>query len=196
MSTVVPSGHVCRLGPKRAGSVARVKRGGGGRLGIRRTRHRASRENGAATPEALPRTTRSTASTRQAALPVRLAGPSGPGKARTGITTQGHSRAVFRRAIERDNLAVAEIELRGMGRVSLVELLELTALIARKNPARRSRVAARWLLRYLEAADQATIEEAAMVAGSLAALGGPGHDDALPALMGAAERASRGRLQA
>ncbi len=35
-------------------------------------------------------------------------------------------------------------------------------LIARKDPRRHPRVAARWLLRYLEECDEATIDEAAM----------------------------------
>jgi hypothetical protein len=44
----------------------------------------------------------------------------------------------------------------------------LTVLIARKNPRRHARVAARWLLRYLEERDDVTIEEAAMAASCLA----------------------------
>jgi hypothetical protein len=75
--------------------------------------------------------------------------------------------------------------------VSLAESLALTALIAQKDPRRRSRVAARWLLRYLEAHDEAGIDEAAMVASSLAALGGPAHDDAHAGLLALTERASR-----
>jgi hypothetical protein len=46
---------------------------------------------------------------------------------------------------------------------SLTDALELTMLIARKDPRRHPRVAARWLLRYLEEVDEATIDEAAMV---------------------------------
>jgi hypothetical protein len=104
------------------------------------------------------------------------------------MTAQGHPRAIFNRAIERGNLLVAETTAREIGRVSLVESLALTALIAQKDPGRRSRAAARWLLRYLEANDQAGIEEAAMVATALAALGGPTHDAALALLIGMAER--------
>jgi hypothetical protein len=40
--------------------------------------------------------------------------------------------------------------------------LELTILIARKDPRRHPRMAARWLRRYLEERDHATIDEAAM----------------------------------
>jgi hypothetical protein len=45
-------------------------------------------------------------------------------------------------------------------------------LIARKDPRRHPCVAARWLLRYLEECDDATIDEAAMIAACLAALTG------------------------
>jgi hypothetical protein len=104
------------------------------------------------------------------------------------ITAQGHPRAIFSRAIEHGNLMVAETTAREIGRVSLVESLALTALIAQKDPRRRSRVAARWLLRYLEARDQAGIEEAALVASALAALGGSAHDEAHAALLALAEK--------
>jgi hypothetical protein len=43
-------------------------------------------------------------------------------------------------------------------------VLDLTMLIARKEPARHPRAAARWLLRDLEECDKATIDEAALVA--------------------------------
>jgi hypothetical protein len=43
------------------------------------------------------------------------------------MTSAGHPRAGFRRAIERGNLAVAETTTRAIGRVNLVEVLELTA---------------------------------------------------------------------
>lgn len=93
--------------------------------------------------------------------------------------------------MERGNLLVAETTAREIGRISLVESLALTALIAQKDPRRRSRVAARWLLRYLEAHDQAGIEEVSMVAATLSALGGAAHDEAHTALRDMAERTSR-----
>jgi hypothetical protein len=46
--------------------------------------------------------------------------------------------------------------------LSLADALELTILIARKDPRRHPQAAARWLLRYLEECDEATIDEAAM----------------------------------
>jgi hypothetical protein len=50
---------------------------------------------------------------------------------------------------------------------ALADALELTFLIARKDPRRHSRAAARWLQRYLEEHPEATIEEAALVSSAL-----------------------------
>jgi hypothetical protein len=106
------------------------------------------------------------------------------------LTAQGHPRATYQRAIERGNLLVAETVLREIGRVSLVEMLQLTALIAVKDPRRHARVSARWLARYLETHETATIDEVAHVVGALVALGGNGHDAAYSSLLDMAERAS------
>jgi hypothetical protein len=110
------------------------------------------------------------------------------------LTAQGHPRAIFHRAIERGNLMVAETVLRELGRPSLVELLDLTALIATKDVGRHGRVAARWLLKYLEAKDDATIDDATLAAACLAALGGRRHVEALTMLRAMAEEASSRRL--
>jgi hypothetical protein len=64
-------------------------------------------------------------------------------------------------------------------------------LIARKNPRRHPRVAARWLLRYLEEHPETTIDEAVLAASCLAALSGYGAPDAAQALRAMAERATR-----
>jgi hypothetical protein len=74
--------------------------------------------------------------------------------------------------------------------LSLVDALELTILIARKDPRRHPRVAARWLLRYLEDCEDATIDEAAMAAACLAALAGDRYQDAALSLRAMAERAT------
>jgi hypothetical protein len=66
-------------------------------------------------------------------------------------------------------------------------------LIARKDARRHPRVAARWLLRYLEECNEATIDEAVMVAGCLAALTGDRRQDAALTLRAMAERASSRR---
>lgn len=110
------------------------------------------------------------------------------------MTAQGHPRAVFQRAIERGNLLVAEATLRAdIPRPTLTDLLELTALIAVKQPGRFSRVDARWLLKYLEAVEDATVDDAAYVATSLRALGGRHHEQALAALRGMAEEVASPR---
>jgi len=107
------------------------------------------------------------------------------------VTAAGHPRAIYQRAIERGNLGVAETVLRAeIARPTLTDLLELTALIAQKDPGRRGRVTARWLQRWLEAAPEAKIDEAAFVVAALQALGSANHVRALEALRSVAERAS------
>ena len=79
--------------------------------------------------------------------------------------------------------------------LSLLDALERTMLIARKDPRRHQRVAARWLLRFLEEDPAATIEEAALAASSLAALTGAGFQEAVQTLQAMAERATRRRKE-
>jgi hypothetical protein len=105
------------------------------------------------------------------------------------LTASGHPRAIFERAIERGNLAVAETVLRAeIPRPTLADLLELTALIAQTDPGRRGRVTTRWLQRYLEAGVDRTIDEAAFVVAALQALGTANHRGALDALREIARR--------
>jgi hypothetical protein len=107
----------------------------------------------------------------------------------------GHPYASFQRALKRRNVLMAVAAARDLPQLSLVDALELTVLIARKDPRRHPRVAARWLLRYLEEDPHATIEEAALAAASLNALTGVGHEEAALALRAMAERAT-GRRRA
>jgi hypothetical protein len=65
---------------------------------------------------------------------------------------------------------------------TLCELLELTILIAQKDPRRHARVAGRWLFRYMEARSDATIDDASFVTACLIALGGDRHAEAASAL--------------
>jgi hypothetical protein len=60
-----------------------------------------------------------------------------PSRPRRGAasTSQGHPRTIFRRALEHDNLVLAEVTAREIGRVTIADALELTALVARKEPA-------------------------------------------------------------
>lgn len=60
---------------------------------------------------------------------------------------------------KRGNLRIAETTVREIGRISLEEALWLTLLIALKDPGRRSRVATRWLVRFLEEHPVATIAD-------------------------------------
>jgi hypothetical protein len=96
----------------------------------------------------------------------------------------------------RDELLVVALDREGDSRAAPSARrgkLELTLLIARKEPHRHPRLAARWLLRYLEERDEVTIGEAVMAAGSLAALAGDGHEESSQALRAMAERATRRR---
>jgi hypothetical protein len=91
----------------------------------------------------------------------------------------GSAHANFARAIERANVIAAEAAARELGNLRLVDALELTGLIAAKDRPRSRRLAARWLERWLSETVAPTIDDAAMVAGCLAALGGDAHENAL-----------------
>jgi hypothetical protein len=82
---------------------------------------------------------------------------------------------------------------RELPQLSLVDALELTFLIARKDPRRHSRAAARWLQRYLEEHPDATIEDATLVASCLAALPGGSYKEAVQTLRAMAETATSRR---
>jgi hypothetical protein len=85
-------------------------------------------------------------------------------------TSQGHPYAVFQRALKRRNVLSALAAAKDLPQLSLADALELTVLVARKDPRRHARVASRWLLRYVEEDPHATIEEAALAAASLVGL--------------------------
>jgi hypothetical protein len=87
----------------------------------------------------------------------------------------------------------AEATAKELPRLGLADALELTLLIARKEPRRHPRVAARWLLRYLEEDDEATIDELAFAASCLAALAGNGYPEAAQALRDTTEKTTRRR---
>jgi hypothetical protein len=106
------------------------------------------------------------------------------------LTSQGHPHSLFRRALERGNLLMAETAARELGRLTLADALELTALIALKDARRFPRAAARWLRLYLDDAPAATLEDAALAIASLAALAGPSRREALATLRALAARAS------
>jgi hypothetical protein len=70
------------------------------------------------------------------------------------LTAEGHPRAVFRRAIERKNLLVAQTVAREMGVVGLDEALELVVLTSEVQPSRLDAYGRRWLARL---ADERTL---------------------------------------
>jgi hypothetical protein len=70
------------------------------------------------------------------------------------VTAAGHPRSIFRRAIERKNLLVAQATARDMGVVALDEALELVVLTAELEPHRLDAYARRWLARL---ADERTL---------------------------------------
>jgi hypothetical protein len=128
------------------------------------------------------------ASTPEAAAPLsrlssrgQLAIVTGAARPRqeAALTAQGHPRTIFQRAIEHGNLLLAEATAREMGRLSLVEALDLTVLIAQKARHRHQRAGARWLLRDLEADEDATITDVSLAAACLGSLGGRHHGEAV-----------------
>jgi hypothetical protein len=62
------------------------------------------------------------------------------------------------------------VTAREIGRVTIAEALELTALVARKQPDRYGRFAARWLCLYLEEHEKATLDDVALLVSNLQAL--------------------------
>jgi hypothetical protein len=60
------------------------------------------------------------------------------------MTAQGSARTQFIRAIQRRNLWGAEMALREMGSVTLLEALDYLELLAETRPDRAGRAAVRW----------------------------------------------------
>jgi hypothetical protein len=65
---------------------------------------------------------------------------------------------------------LAEVTAREIGRVTIAEALELTALVAREQPPRYGRFAARWLCLYLEEHEEATLEHVELLVSNLQSL--------------------------
>jgi hypothetical protein len=67
--------------------------------------------------------------------------------------------------------------------VTIAEALELTALVARKQPERYGRFAARWLCLWLEEHERATLEDVELMVAKLRSLATPkDHGSALAIL--------------
>jgi hypothetical protein len=128
-----------------------------------------------------------------ASIPVQLGRALGSshrlGPGRRSVDLAGPSSIDLPGALEHDNLVLAEVTAREIGRVTIAEALELTALVARKQPDRYGRFAARWLCLWLEEHGKATLEDVTVLVSSLHSLTTPkDHDSALAILRKAARR--------
>lgn len=73
--------------------------------------------------------------------------------------------------------------------MTIAEALELTALVARKQPHRYGRFAARWVCLYLEEHEKATLEHVEVLVSNLRSLEAPNdHGSALAILRKAARQ--------
>jgi hypothetical protein len=81
------------------------------------------------------------------------------------------------------------VTAREIGRETIAEALELTALVARKQPERYGRFTARWPSLYLEEHEKATLEDVALLVSRLQCLATPeNHASALAILRRAARQ--------
>jgi hypothetical protein len=85
------------------------------------------------------------------------------------LTAQGHPRAIFKRAIERGNLLVAEATAREIG-LSLEEALQLVLLYAAYEPEKVERAALRCFVRYLDEGKGVSLLKAQLARSALAEL--------------------------
>jgi hypothetical protein len=85
------------------------------------------------------------------------------------LTAQGHPRAIFKRAIERGNVVVAEATAREIG-LSLEEALQLVLLYAAYEPQKVERAALRWFSRYLDEGKGVSLLKAQLALSALAEL--------------------------
>jgi hypothetical protein len=83
---------------------------------------------------------------------------------------------------------LAEVTAREIGRVTIAEALELTALVARKEPDRYGRFAAPWLCLFLQEHEKATLEDVALLVSNLRSLATRETHAAAPAILRKAAR--------
>jgi hypothetical protein len=86
------------------------------------------------------------------------------------VTAEGNARVQFRRAIERKNLMSAEMALREMGAIELLEALDYVALLAELRPGKAPRAAVRWHGRLETEASMLTLPESALALAALIGL--------------------------
>jgi hypothetical protein len=98
------------------------------------------------------------------------------------LTSQGSPRTILRRALQHGNAVVAEATARELPRLDLLEALELTALIARREPGRLQRIGARWMQRFIEEVPGLTLQDISLAVAAASSLGTDRHADALELL--------------
>ena len=103
------------------------------------------------------------------------------------MTAQGHPRAIFKRAIERGNVLVAEATAREIG-LSLEEALQLVLLYAAYEPQKLERAALRWFSRYLDEGKGVSLLKAQLALSALAELRAEEPEAAAKMLMELARR--------
>ena len=86
----------------------------------------------------------------------------------------------LRRALDRGNVTEALSAAAELGFVGLAEALELTLLLADKDPERFDRAAVRWHVRFVHDSKNVTLHESLAVLALLAAI--PGNRSAAQAL--------------
>jgi hypothetical protein len=90
------------------------------------------------------------------------------------VTAQRSARTQFRRALKRRNLIGAEMALREMGTVSLLEALDYLALLAELRPDRLEAAAVRWHGRLELESSLLTLAESQLALAALAHLSSDG----------------------
>jgi hypothetical protein len=86
------------------------------------------------------------------------------------MTAQGSAYSRFKRAIQRKNLLGAEMTLREMGGVGLLEALDYLVLLAELRPERAPSAAIRWHGRLELEAASLTLSESQLALAALASL--------------------------
>jgi hypothetical protein len=88
----------------------------------------------------------------------------------TFVTAQGSAYMHFRRALDRGNVTEALSAASELQFVSLAEALELTLLLADREPEKFERAAARWHLRFAQEVPHVDLRESLAVLGLLSAI--------------------------
>ena len=86
------------------------------------------------------------------------------------MTAQGSAYTRFRRALDRSNVGEALSAASELQFVALAEALELTLLLADKEPEKYDRAAARWHSRFLQETKNVDLRESLAVLTLLAAI--------------------------